>query len=125
MKLIVFLLCALLVVSCASGPIVIEDALSAAELVQRGQTAYDWSRYAEAYQYYSEVLTRFPDDIEANCEAEYAISRLHYKQKKYDLARDEALSLLARYDSPDAELLPPRFRILSNIVLSQIEEKAK
>jgi outer membrane protein assembly factor BamD (BamD/ComL family) len=125
MKVLCFFLIVVLFVcaSCQTGPVKIEDDITAAELVQRGQAAYDWNRYAQAAQYYTAILERFPFDIEKTCEAQYEIARIHYKQNQYDTAREEMEALRERYNSAEAEILPSKFKILSEIVLAQIDEK--
>jgi outer membrane protein assembly factor BamD (BamD/ComL family) len=106
-----------------SGPVDIGSELTAAELVQRAQEASDRNRYKISLQYYEAVLERFPQDMEYVCAAEYEIAFIHYKQKKYDEAREEFTSLLARYDNnPDEELLPQQFKILSRKILDTITE---
>jgi outer membrane protein assembly factor BamD (BamD/ComL family) len=112
-------------VSCYTGPVKLSDDVTTAELIQQGQAAYEWNRYGQAVQYYEAILERFPDDIDGTCEAEYEIARIHYKQKKYSQAREEMSALRARYDTEEAEILPAKFRILSEIVLAQINEKQK
>jgi tetratricopeptide (TPR) repeat protein len=109
--------------ACRSGPIVVPLELSAAELIQRGQEASDRNRYNQALQYYEAILERFPSDIDDICAAEYEIAFIHYKQKRYVEARRELDSLLLRYTVPDAEFLPPQFKILANIVLERLSEK--
>jgi len=110
-------------VSCASsGPVEIPEGMTTAELIQRGQEASDRNRYAVSLQFYQAVLERFPDDIASVIAAEYEIAFIHYKQKNYELAKTEFNRLLARYNTPDQELLPPQFKILSNIVLGKIAE---
>ena len=116
------LLAALAAASCTSKPVVIPDDISAMELIQRGQEASDRNRFANALQYYEEVLVRFPMDIDNIIAAEYEIAFIHYKQKRYDTAKIGFNELLERYNTPDEELLPPQFKILSNIVLERIEE---
>jgi len=111
-----------LAVSCYTGPIVVPDGLTPAELIQRGQEASDKNRYSQSLQYYSAVIERFPFGIDTICAAEYEIAFIHYKQKNYDLAKTEFNDLLERYNVPDGELLPAQFKILSTIVLSKIEE---
>jgi outer membrane protein assembly factor BamD (BamD/ComL family) len=108
--------------SCVSGADIAAD-LSPEELIQRGQDAMDRNRYAQALQFYQAVLDRFPTNIDALCAAEYEMAFIHYKQKKYDLAKTEFNALLARYDTPDEELLPPQFKRLAQIVLERIAER--
>ena len=109
-------------VSCVTGPVVIPDDLTPAELIQRGQEASDRNRYSVSLQYYSAVVERFPFDIDNIIAAEYEIAFIRYKQKRYDEAKTGFNNLLERYNVPDEELLPPQFKILSGIVLAKIEE---
>jgi outer membrane protein assembly factor BamD (BamD/ComL family) len=108
--------------SCSSNPDVGPE-LSPEELIQRGQEATDRNRYNRALVFYEAILERFPANIDALCAAEYEIAFIHYKQKKYDLAKTEFNALLARYNTPDEELLPPQFKRLAHIVLERIAER--
>jgi outer membrane protein assembly factor BamD (BamD/ComL family) len=114
---------ALYCAACASRGPAIPDDLSAAELIQRAQEASDRNRYTAALQYYEALLERNPANIDMVCTAEYEIAFIHYKQKKYADAQVEMNALLDRYRGPDAELLPPQFKRLANIVLDRIAEK--
>ncbi|GHU61394.1 hypothetical protein FACS189445_3340 [Spirochaetia bacterium] len=114
-----------LIAGCSSGPVNIPDTISPAELVQRAQEASDRNRYKQALGYYEAIRERFPENDEYGCTAEYEIAFIHYKQKKYDLSVSEFRSLLDRYDQPDAELLPPQYRILANIVIDRIDRRKK
>ena len=116
------LFAALLAASCVSKPVVIPDDLTPAELIQRGQEASDRNKFAHALQYYATVIERFPTDIDSVCAAEYEIAFIHYKEKKYDIAKIEFTDLLERYNTPDEALLPPQFKILSQKILSNIIE---
>jgi outer membrane protein assembly factor BamD (BamD/ComL family) len=124
-RLTVLLVLVVVAVGCASGPENVGDTITPAELVQRAQESSDRNRYNQSLGYYALILERFPDRLDYVCAAEYGIAFLHYKQKKYDLAESELRKLLARYDGPDAELLPPQYRILSNIVIAAIAERKK
>jgi outer membrane protein assembly factor BamD (BamD/ComL family) len=89
-------------------------------LIQRGQEASDKNKYSRALEYYEVLLQRYPESMEIVCAAEYEIAFIHYKQKKYSQAKGEFGALLARYDTPDEELLPAQFKILSQIVLDKL-----
>ncbi|MDR3166985.1 MAG: hypothetical protein LBT93_03490 [Treponema sp.] len=115
----------LFTIGCASSPVDIPEGLSSAELIQRAQEASDRNRYKNALQYYDAILERFATNIDLVCAAEYEIAFIHYKQNKYELARNEFNALLARYDTPDEELLPPQFKKLAIIVLERMEEGEK
>ena len=108
--------------SCATRQVAIPDDLTAMELIQRAQEASDRNRYSVSLQYYETVIARFPYDTDSVCAAEYEIAFIHYKQKKYDIAKIEFNDLLERYNIPDEELLPPQFKILSQKILARIEE---
>ncbi|MFP3043412.1 tetratricopeptide repeat protein [Treponema primitia] len=111
--------------SCSSGPVNIPDTAAPAEIVQRAQEASDRNRHNQALNYYEAILERFPSNNDYVCIAEYEIAFIHYKQKKYELSESEFRKLLARYDAPDAELLPPQYKILANIVIAKIDERKK
>ena len=111
---------ALVVVSCATGPETIPDDLSPAQLIQRAQDASDRNRYEVSLQYYETIIERFPYDIDNIIAAEYEIAFIHYKQKKYETAKAEFTELLERYNTPDEELLPPQFKILSLKIMEKI-----
>jgi predicted Zn-dependent protease len=87
------------------------------------QEASDKNKYDLALQYYAAVLDRYSGDGESVCAAEYEIAFIHYKEKKYDMAKQELNDLLVRYESRDAELLPGQYKILAGIVLDKIAEK--
>ena len=117
-----FLLTMILAVSCRTGPLIIPDDMSPEELIQKAQEASDRNKYSVSLQYYETIIHRFPYDIDSICAAEYEIAFIHYKQKKYDIAKIEFNGLLERYNIPDEELLPQQFKILSQIVLKRIDE---
>jgi outer membrane protein assembly factor BamD (BamD/ComL family) len=109
--------------ACSTSPVVISTEMTSEELVQRAQEASDRNRYNTALQYYQALLERNQTSYDWLLTAEYEIAFIHYKQKKYREAETELNTLLNRYDSPDAELLPQQFRRLCTIVLESIEKK--
>jgi len=109
--------------ACASTVNISND-LSPAELVQRAQEATDKNRYNIALQYYEALYDRNSDNIDLVITAEYEIAFIHYKQKKYNQAREELTSLLKYYNTPDEELLPQQFKRLAQIVIQKIDEKS-
>jgi outer membrane protein assembly factor BamD (BamD/ComL family) len=111
------------IVSCASGPVVIPDDMPPAKIIQKAQEASDRNKYNLSLQYYRTLLARYGDTDEYLCTAEYEIAFIYYKQKRYTDARAGLEQLLARYDTVDAALLPPHFKILAEKVLSKIIEK--
>jgi len=122
-RLLIILTTILLFSACATRANITED-MSPAELIQRGQEAMDRNRYNLAIRYYEALYDQNRTNIDLIITAEYSIGFIHYKQRKYDLARMELNSVLAYYDSPDEELLPQHFKRLAQIVLENLEEKA-
>jgi outer membrane protein assembly factor BamD (BamD/ComL family) len=110
--------------ACASSVNISGD-LSPAELIQRAQEASGRNRYNAALQYYQALLDRNRDNIDLIITAEYEIAFIHYKQKKYQQAREELNNVLEYYNTPDEELLPGQFKRLAQIVLESITEKEK
>ena len=107
--------------ACAS--LNISDDMSPAELIQRAQEASDRNSYNTALQYYYALRDRNSNNIDLVITAKYQIAFIHYKQKKYQQAREGLNEVLGYYNTPDEELLPQQFKRLSQIVLKSIEEK--
>jgi outer membrane protein assembly factor BamD (BamD/ComL family) len=129
MRLVVPLLTGFLLLAftagCTSGPEAVSDTITPAELVQRAQEASDKNHYKDALAFYELILERFPSNIDMICTAEYEIAFIHYKRKQYDTATAGLNALLARYNTPDEELLPPQFKQLAVIVLQQIAKQTQ
>jgi outer membrane protein assembly factor BamD (BamD/ComL family) len=116
---------AALAVSCASAPKEIPQELTAREIVQRAQEASDQYNYKAATAYYRALLDRFGSDPSIACAAEYEISLIDYKLKRYDEARSGFESLLKRYEGEGAATLPPRYSVLAKKMLERIAETEK
>ncbi|MCL2601869.1 MAG: hypothetical protein FWD91_03555 [Treponema sp.] len=108
-------------VSCASNQ-VIPEGLTQMEMIQRGQEAAFRNKFPLALSYYSTLIERFPNDMYHITAAEYEIAFIHYKRRDFGTARTRFEALLARYEGRDAALLPPQFKVLSEIVLQRITE---
>jgi outer membrane protein assembly factor BamD (BamD/ComL family) len=94
--------------------------MSPSEIIQRAQEASDKNRFDDAKQYYAVLLDRYGSSIDMVCTAEYETAFLNYKQKNYAEAQAGFEQLLARYEGPDAILLPQHFRILSEKVMEKM-----
>jgi len=110
--------------ACASSVNISED-LSPAELIQRAQEASDKNRYKLAMQYYQALNERNRSNIDLVITAEYEIAFIHYKQKKYQQAKNELSNVLEYFNTPDEELLPQHYKKLSKIVIERIEKMEK
>ena len=102
----------------------IDTSLSDAELIQRGQEAFDVNRYKQAIEYYTVVLERAGPYSESFFAAKYEIAFVHYKMKDYKSAQSELTAILSSYENSDSELYPAQYRILSKIILDSIGEKS-
>jgi outer membrane protein assembly factor BamD (BamD/ComL family) len=122
-RLLIALTGALLLSSCATANIT--SGMSAAELIQRGQEAMDRNRYKIAIQYYEALYENNKTNIDLIITAEYHIAFIHYKQAKFEQARNELNAVLEYYNSPDEELYPQHFKRLSQIVIDSIDEREK
>jgi len=110
--------------ACASSANISED-LSPAELIQRAQEASDRNRYKLALQYYQALNERNRSNIDLVITSEYEIAYIHYKQRKYQQAKNELNDVLEYYNTPDEELLPQHYKKLSQIVIERIEKREK
>jgi len=108
--------------ACATTVIIDED-MSAAEIMQRAQEAMDRNRYAAAIQYYEALHARNQINTDLLITAEYHIAFIKYKQKKYDEAAEGLNGVLSYYNTPDEVLLPRHFKRLAQIVLENVNEK--
>jgi len=113
---------AALALSCAGAPKAIPEDLTARELVQRAQEASDKYNYKAATAYYEALRDRYGSDPSTACAADYEISFIQYKQKRYAEAKAGMESLLKRYEGEDAKTLPPRYSVLAKKILDRISE---
>jgi outer membrane protein assembly factor BamD (BamD/ComL family) len=111
----------LLLASCSSGPVVIPEGLSAAEIFQRAQDATDRSDYPLAIRYYSLVQTTYPEDLTHVTWAAYEIAFLYHKMGKDEMSLSLINDLLDRY-SKDANSLPPAPHLLAQKLKARLEE---
>lgn len=119
--LILFLSAALLIAGCASGPEVIPEDASVAELIQYAQTSIDNGKPGKAKEYLYTVLERYPDDMEAVCCAEYELAHIEVKAKNWKKAEELLTNLLDRYEADTEETLPRAYRILAENDLKKIK----
>jgi outer membrane protein assembly factor BamD (BamD/ComL family) len=115
---------ALIFSACASSVNISED-MSPAELIQRAQESSDKNRYKLAMQYYQALKERNLSNIDLVITSEYEIAFIHYKQKKFQQAKNELTDVLEYYNTPDEELLPQHYKKLSKIVIERIESREK
>lgn len=106
---------------CATGPEVIPEDASVAELIQYAQTSIDDGKPGKAKEYLYTVLERYPDDMEAVCCAEYELAHIEVKAKNWKKAEELLTNLLDRYEADTEETLPRAYRILAENDLKKIK----
>jgi ssRNA-specific RNase YbeY (16S rRNA maturation enzyme) len=115
----------ILLFSACTSTINISEELSPAEIIQRAQEASDKNRYSAALQYYQALSERNRSNIDLVITSEYEIAFIHYKQKKFQQAKNELTDVLEYYNTPDEELLPQHYKRLSKIVIDRIDNRDK
>lgn len=108
---------------CYSVPDQIGEDLSPAQLLQKGQDAYDEGNVKAALKYYNTILDRYSGNMAAVAEAEYNIAHIHYKEGRYEKAAQLFEEILSRYEGDNKEYLPERIRVLCEMMLSEIAAK--
>jgi len=117
-------LAALLIASCASGPVQIPPGLSAVEIFQRAQDASDRGDYSLAIRYYSLIASDYPDDVNHLTWAAYEIAFLYHKMGKDSIALARVNELLDKYTA-EGDKLPPAPRVLAIKLKTRLESAAK
>ncbi|MDR1445134.1 MAG: tetratricopeptide repeat protein, partial [Treponema sp.] len=90
-KTVPFLVSGVLLVlsACLTDGQTIPAGLQPEDLLQRAQEASDRNRYNLALRYYQALYDENRDSSDWTLAAEYEIAFIHYKQKKYQEAREE------------------------------------
>ena len=94
---------------------------SPAELFQIAQEASDSGNYKAAMEYYKLFQQKYPDEISRNLWASYEIAFLHHKTGDDEEAARLFRKLIPGYSVEGAEPLPQGPRVLSELVLVDIE----
>ncbi len=119
---IAFISLFLLFSGCKTAPVVIPDEMTPAEFFQKAQEASNNGKYETALNYYNTFLERYPDDTQRDVEAEYEIAFIAYKQHNYTKARELFNEILKKYSTESSQVLPAWPKILSQKVLSEMED---
>ena len=122
-RFFVIFLFSLVFLSCASSPKEIPEELTAQELIQRGQDAFERKNYKTALRYYNAVTERYADSPPVYVEATYEIGHVFMKQKKYDKAETIFKDLLDLYEKAQPGTLPGAYRKLATLSLDKIPKK--
>ena len=109
--------------ACSSLPKEIPEDLTAQELIQKGQLAFENGHYKESLLYYNTVVERYSGTPDVYLEAKYEIGHLYMKQKKYNAAETVFQEILDIYDVAQPGTLPGAYLKLSQIGMDKIAEK--
>lgn len=109
-------------ISCQSAPIDLSGEYSAEQLIQKGQERFNTKDYKNALLCFEEVISRYGDALEHYIEARYEIGRIELARKNYDIAYGAFSEIINIYSSIGIGTVPPAFRKLAAISISQIPE---
>ncbi len=109
--------------SSVPDPATIPPDTSAAELSQKGQTAFDENNYKASEVYYQLIIDRFPDSPALVVAAEFEIAHLRVKRKDWADAKTRLDAIIARYETTGGAGLPPEYLVLAKNDLKKIPVK--
>lgn len=115
---------ALMLASCASAPKEIPQELTAQELIQKGQDAFESKKYKESLRYYNAVTERYSDSLPLYIEASYEIGHIYMKQKKYDQAKVIFEEIINIYSNTMPGEAPGAYEKLAKLELAKIPDTA-
>ena len=103
----------------------IPDDLTAKELIQRGQEAFEKGRNKQSLRYFNAVVERYGSDPALYTEATYEIGHLHMRNKNYTDAVETLEGLTKLYASHPVGTFPPAYEKLAKLELEKIPEDKK
>lgn len=122
---VVFAFFSLFFSSCVSSKKPVDE-LTAKQLIQEGQNAFDKRKFKLAIQYYETAIERFgSEDAQVFVESKYEIGHIYMRQKKYDKAKTTFEELFAIYSKFVSGQLPGAYLKLSQLEMEKIPEKYK
>ena len=101
----------------------IPDDMSAQELIQNGQSAFENGNYKMALRYFNAVVERYDDDPAVYIEAKYEIGHLYMKRKKYKAAVPILEEIRDIYPQVPPGTLPAAYEKLAKLELAKLSEE--
>jgi outer membrane protein assembly factor BamD (BamD/ComL family) len=118
----IILIMTVLSLSCQSVPRGVNQGWSEEMFFKQAQEAIDNSQLSTALFYYEVFLIRFPENHAKVIAAEYERAILHKKLGAEDLAIQGLKKVLENYETSSYVILyPPRYKVLAEKVLAQLE----
>lgn len=121
---ILIALSVLTITGCATVKEIPTD-LTAAQIIQLGQDAYDLRDYKTAINCYQTVINRFGTNAVTLIEAKYELGHVYLAEKKYDKAYEIFSEILEIYDSVPYSDLPAAYKKLATIGIERIPENKR
>lgn len=115
-------LSAVMTLSCTSNKPISED-LTAKELIQRGQEAFEKGKNKLSLQYFNAVVDRYGSDPALYTEARYEIGHLYMRNKDYENAVLILEELTTLYVNSPVGTFPPAYDKLAKLELAKIPEE--
>ena len=117
---------AVILPSCTSiepVPVVLPEDITASEIIQLAQSAYDHGRVGQAISYYNELIERFGSADEGMAiTGKYEIAHIYIKLKKYDLAKPLLQEVIDSYTMAPPGSLPAAYLKLAKKDMQKIPE---
>ena len=98
--------------------------MSAQEMIQNGQAAYEDGKNKVALAYFNEVVARYGDDPALYIEARYEIGHLYMKSKDYEHAVPILEEIRDIYPTVQPGTLPGAYEKLANLELAKVPASA-
>lgn len=109
--------------SCQSVPEIPLE-MSAQEMIQNGQSAYEDGKNKVALAYFNEVVARYGDDPALYIEARYEIAHLYMKKKDYEHAVPILEEIRDIYPKVQPGTLPGAYEKLAKLELAKVPASA-
>lgn len=110
------------ITSCKSSEVVIEDNMTAAQLIQRGQDAFQNGDDELALKYYQAVIDREEVTPANYVEARYEIGHLYLKRNNFKAAQPIFEEILELYRNTMPGVLPGAYKVLAEKGMEKIPE---
>lgn len=110
--------------SCSTVPTEMDSTMKEELFFKKAQEAMDENQYNVALYYYEVYLVRYPEIHNKTIAAEYERALIYYKKREYEYSETLFNQVLDKFEnSPFAMMYPERYKILSEKLLVQIDEK--
>lgn len=107
--------------SCASKDIPTD--LTAAQIIQKAQNAYEKLDDKSAIYYYETLIKRYGTNLAIYVEGQYELGHIYLRTHKYEKAYPYFEEIIKIYDDTSYGDLPTAYKKLAEIGISQIPEK--